>query len=160
MAETPGSSLIGKVVKTNYSNKMGENQTYRSQRKIWASRHSRNQQRGQWFFKSTEDQEVETCSLLRRVTCSSVHNRMIYSELYYQNKSYAGPEPKQDQQKLESVQRRATEMIKMLGNGSSEDMQRKHSYLGPDKRWLGRRSAAQQPARLWRTVYRGALLSH
>lgn len=34
MAETPGSSLIGKVVKTNYSNKMGENQTYRSQRKI------------------------------------------------------------------------------------------------------------------------------
>lgn len=36
----------------------------------------------------------------------------------------------------------------MLGNGSSEDMQRKHSYLGPDKRWLGRRSAAQQPARL------------
>lgn len=34
MAETPGSSLTGKVVKTKYLNKMGENQTYRSQRKI------------------------------------------------------------------------------------------------------------------------------
>lgn len=42
---------------------------------------------------------------------------MIYSELYYRAKSYSGPEPKQDE-KLDSIQRRPTKMIKMLGNES------------------------------------------
>lgn len=46
------------------------------------------------------------------------HSSMIYSELYYHFKSYSGPEPKQDEQKLESIQKRMTKMIKMLGNES------------------------------------------
>lgn len=36
------------------------------------------------------------------------HSVMVYSELYYHAKSYSGPEPQQDEQKLESVQRRTT----------------------------------------------------